>query len=213
MEMFSILQIIFDAVLLFGLLFVFHYSVNQAQRKTEDAQIVKDLSVDEIRENLQELLLTLKQLGKEVSENLQEQVREAETKTEKLKKMITKVDKDLTKVIQLSETVEKEREHLQEKEAFLRASREKKTLPTIHEIEDLALRSLPGGKKKSVIVPEDETNSFPEGSPFSKKILREVYRLADQKNDLADIAHKIQLSKAEVQLILNLRENRFSTPN
>ena len=214
MEMFSILQIVFDAVLLFGILFVFHYSVNQSQKKTEEAQIVKDLRVDEIRENLQELLATLRQLGKEVSDNLQEQVREAEAKTEKLKKMVAKVDKDLGKVTQLSEVVEKEKEHLLEKEALLRASRERKPSPDIREIEGLALKSLPNVKKDIVNNTYDQADdNLGAGSPFSPKVLREVYRLADRKNDLTDIAHKTQLSKAEVQLILNLRGNRFSTPN
>jgi hypothetical protein len=215
MEMLSVLQIVFDAVLLFGILFVFHYSVNQSQKKNEETQIVKDLRVDEIRENLQELLLTLKQLGKEVSENLQEQVRDAEAKTEKLKKMIGKMDKDLLKVVQLSETIEREREHLEEKEALLQASRNKRPIPsTVREIEDLALKSLPPQIKKSVDDPSDLVDPFSVGgSQFSTKVLREVYRLAEKNNDLSDIAHKTKLSKAEVQLILNLRGNRFSTPN
>lgn len=214
MEMLSVLQIIFDAVLLFGVLFVFHYSVNQAQKRNEDAQIVKDLRVDEIRENLQELLSTLKQLGKEVSDNLQEKVREAETKTEKLKRMVQKVDKDLARVTQLSEVVDHEREHLVEKEALLRASREKRpSSPDVRGIEELALRSLPGVSPTPSKTVEDGDESFAGSSPFSPKVLREVYRLADKKNDLTDIAHKTQLSKAEVQLILNLRGNRFSTPN
>lgn len=215
MEMLSVLQIVFDAVLLFGILFVFHYSVNQSQKKNEETQIVKDLQVNEIRENLQELLLTLKQLGKEVSENLQEQVRDAEVKTEKLKKMIGKMDKDLLKVVQLSETIEREREHLEEKEALLQASRNKRPIPsTVREIEDLALKSLPPSTKKSVDNSSDLVDPFSVGgSQFSTKVLREVYRLAEKNSDLSVIAHKTKLSKAEVQLILNLRGNRFSTPN
>jgi ElaB/YqjD/DUF883 family membrane-anchored ribosome-binding protein len=214
MEMLSVLQIVFDAVLLFGVLFVFHYSVNQAQKRNEDAQIVKDLRVDEIRENLQELLSTLKQLGKEVSDNLQEKVREAEAKTEKLKKMVVKIDKDLAKVTQLSEVVDYEREHLMKKEALLRASREKRpSTPDVRGIEELALRSLPAASSSPSEVTGDGVEGFASSGSFSPKVLREVYRLADKNSDLTDIAHKTQLSKAEVQLILNLRGNRFSTPN
>ncbi|HVZ81924.1 MAG TPA: hypothetical protein VHE12_14140 [bacterium] len=215
MEIFSVLQIVFDAVLLFGLLFVFHYSVNQSQKKGEEAQIVKDLQVDEIRGNLQELLMTLKQLGKEVSENLQEQVRDAEAKTEKLKKMVTKLDKDLEKVLRLSEAVDQERDHLQEKEALLKASKKSKGSPrTTREVEDLAVRSLPNPRNQTVDASETVLDGFSVGGgSFSPKVLKEVYRLADTKSDLSDIAHKTKLSRAEVQLILNLRGNRFSTPN
>lgn len=214
MEMLSALQIVFDAVLLFGVLFVFHYSVNQAQKKNEDAQIIKDLRVDEIRENLQELLSTLEQLGKEVSDNLQEKVREAEAKTEKLKKMAAKMDKDLSKVVQLSEVIEHERERLMEKEALLRASREiRPASPDVRGIEELALRSLPASSSATPVAGGERTENLPTSGSFSPKVLREVYRLADKKSDLRDIAQKTQLSRAEVQLILNLRGNRFSTPN
>jgi len=41
----------------------------------------------------------------------------------------------------------------------------------------------------------------------------EIYRMADADMDLNEIAKKTQLTQGEIQLILNLRGNRFTTPN
>jgi hypothetical protein len=48
---------------------------------------------------------------------------------------------------------------------------------------------------------------------FSSKVISEVYRLADEEYELNEIVKRTKLSFAEVQLILNLRGNRFTTPN
>src|SRR5579872_1103166 len=129
MDFFLILQVLFDAVLLFGVMFLFHYSVNHSRKKKEESDILKNIQVQEIKENLQELLLTLKQLGKEVSDNIQEQVRDAEDKTETFKKLIQKLQKDLNKTLILAEEVGNEKNRLEEKAKIIRASR--KTIPKV----------------------------------------------------------------------------------
>ena len=43
MDVFLALQILFDSVLLFGVLFLFHFSVNQQQKKKEEFDIVKNI--------------------------------------------------------------------------------------------------------------------------------------------------------------------------
>jgi hypothetical protein len=215
-DFYLILQILFDAVLLFGILFLFHYSVHHSQKKKEESDVLKNIQVQEIKENLQELLLTLKQLGKEVSDNIQEQVREAEEKTEVFKKAIQKLQKDLNKTLLLAEEVGDEKSRLEDKIKIIKSA--KNVMPKI-------LR-----KDSFLTSPNDETfaketpvkslktvkdKRFNEGGAvgFSSGLVREVYRMADCEMDVNEIVQKTQLSRAEVQLILNLRDNRFTTPN
>jgi septal ring factor EnvC (AmiA/AmiB activator) len=219
-EVFFIIQIIFDAVLLFGILFLFHFSVNQTQKKKEESDILKDIRVQEIRENLQELLMTLKQLGKEVSDNIQEQVKAAETKTEVFKKAILRFQRDLTKVTKLSDELNTERIRLEEKADAIEAS--KKKLPRIapptpnsSEISDLEVK-----KNNSEFKKEGRNSSADFGFSGSGKnmgispeLVKAVYQLADLKMGINEIIHQTKLSRAEVQLILNLRGNRFAAPN
>jgi septal ring factor EnvC (AmiA/AmiB activator) len=135
MDIFPILQILFDAVLLFGILFLFHFSVHQSRKKKEEADILKNMQVQEIKENLQELLMTLKQLGKEVSDNIQEQVKEAEEKTDYFKKIIQKLQKDLNKTALLAEEITGEKKHLEEKIKVIQTAKKitPKILQPIHE--------------------------------------------------------------------------------
>lgn len=208
-----ILQLLFDAVLLFGILFLFHYSVNQTQKKKEEGDILKNLQVQEIKENLQELLMTLKQLGKEVSENIQEQVQEAEAKTEDFKKVVSKLQRDLNKVTKLAEEVDAEKRHLEEKIVAVEIAKKKSSLVN------------PGNPDSSLgsngLSPSPNTK-FPQGlglgsskrtKGFSSGVVREVYRLSDENIEMSEIVQKTKLSRAEIQLILNLRGNGFSTPN
>jgi len=219
MDIFLILQILFDAVMLFGVLFLFHFSVNQSQKKREEFDILKNVQVQEMKENLQELLMTLKQLGKEVSDNIQDQVRGAEEKTEAFKKNIAKLQKDLNKVTELAEEVNRERNRLEEKTKVLQIAR--KTLPKI----------FPQFEKSGLISSEEPSNEISktlkvkrvkrsggfnnrEGAVgFSSEMVQEVYRLVDVEMSLNEIVRRTKLSRAEVQLILNLRGNRFTTPN
>ena len=220
MDFFLILQVLFDAVLLFGVMFLFHYSVNHSRKKKEESDILKNIQVQEIKENLQELLLTLKQLGKEVSDNIQEQVRDAEDKTETFKKLIQKLQKDLNKTLILAEEVGNEKNRLEEKAKIIRASRKvkPKVLPSVKETflkkapDELNFSKVEPGKtlksRKNV-----QLQGYGAAVGFSSGLVREVYRLADEEMDLNEIIQKTQLSRAEVQLILNLRDNRFTTPN
>jgi hypothetical protein len=220
MDIFLILQILFDAVLLFGVLFLFHFSVNHSQKKKEESDILNNLEVQGIRENLQELLLTLKQLGKEVSENIQEEVRGAEAKTEVFKKVIVKLQKDLKKTLALAEEVRLEKIRLEEKVKFIQTTKQvspKESDPRVKP--DSTLNQ----KNKSGSINSEVDNEKPKKSVsfdrrrgtvgFSSGLVREVYRLVDENISLNEIIQRTQLSRAEVQLILNLRDNRFTTPN
>lgn len=213
MDLFTVLQTLFDAVLLFGVLFLFHFSVHQTQKKKEEMDILKNAQAQEIKENLQELLMTLKQLGKEVSDNIQEQVREAEEKTETFKKAVAKLKKDLPQLTKLAEEVGAERIHLEDKITALGEARKhtRSGLDDGHkgrpvEPEPLAKTESKDGFK-SLVVPSGE------GLGFAPGVVKEVYRLSDAKAQMNEIVRKTQLSRAEIQLILNLRGNGFTASN
>jgi hypothetical protein len=213
MDLFLILQIMFDAVLLFGILFLFHFSVHQTQKKKEEWDILKNAQTQEIKENLQELLMTLKQLGKEVSENIQEQVREAEEKTETFKKILLKLQKDLQMTTKLAEDVGAERAHLEEKLKVIETAKRRSAAKISkasgqaqgHSVDE---KSEISTASKKLGFGKDES-----GLGFSSKVVREVYRLLDEKIEMTEIVQRTQLSRAEIQLILNLRGNGFTTPN
>ncbi len=194
MTVFNVLQLLFDAMFLFGILFLFNYSVTQSRRKAEDLDVLKSAHVQEIKEQLQDLLLTLKQLGNEVSENIQKQVRLAEEKTDYLQKIIRKAQRELDK----SERIKLE---------SLKVSSKGKELS-------------PGNKFKEKQVQPSAPHEFitENGKStgmlgLSSELVKEVYRMVDTGNDLKSISDKTELSQAEIQLILNLRGNRFTTPN
>lgn len=212
MNVFLILQMLFDAVLLFGVLFLFHFSVNQTQKKKEEWDILKSVQTQEINENLQELLMTLKQLGKEVSENIQEEIREAEEKTEIFKKVVSKLQKDLLKATKLAEEIEIEKIHLENKTKAIETAK-RNTPPMISGISRPVLglgQEIEHSAKKTKGLNLDKTEA---NLTFSSGMVREVYRLLDEKMGMNEIAQRTKLSRAEIQLILNLRGNGFSTPN
>jgi hypothetical protein len=208
MDVFMIIQFLFDAGLLFAIFFLFHYSVNQGQKKREEWDLLKNMQIQEMKENLQELLLTLKQLGKEVSDNIQEQVRVAEDKTELFKKVLSKLQKDLKKTLELAEEVNGEKKHLEEKMGVIQMA--KKTFPKVRPAD---LSSKTSKQFSGKIFSKTKENETGEMVGFSSGIIKEVYRLADEEHELNEIVKRTQLSHAEVQLILNLRGNRFTTPN
>lgn len=218
MNGFLILQVLFDAVVLFGFLFLFHFSVNQTRRKKEDLDVLRNVQIQEMKEGLQELLLTLKQLGKEVSDTIQDEVREAEEKTEVLKKVLLKVQKDLAKVQALSEEVNSEKERLESKMDAIRTA--KKTIQKSSPVtcEALSKDSYDADEKNlriknSLTSKRGSKNGRGQAVGFSSVAVREIYRLADGELGIDEIVHRTKLSRAEVQLILNLRGNRFTTPN
>jgi DNA repair exonuclease SbcCD ATPase subunit len=219
MDIFLILQILFDAVILFGVLFLFHFSVNQSQKKREEFDILKNVQVQEMKENLQELLMTLKQLGKEVSDNIQDQVREAEEKIELFKKNIAKLQKDLNKITELAEEVNSERNRLEEKTKVLEIAKknipkifsgfEKPRLVSSDELSNKVSKTL----KVKEVKRSEGFNNRKGAVGFSSEMVQEVYRLVDVEMSLNEIVRRTKLSRAEVQLIVNLRGNRFTTPN
>lgn len=220
MDFFFILQVLFDAILLFGILFLFHYSVHHSQKKKEESDILKNLQVQEMKEHLQELLLTLKQLGKEVSDNIQEQVKEAEDKSEAFKKTVQKLQKDLNKAIALAQELEIEKDRLEHKLGVIQSAKKPSKVNSV-ETKELFLKETPPDLEFPVVSAgkgyknEKKLKSVPGRSAvgFSSGLVKEVYRLADSELELNEIVQKTQLSRAEIQLILNLRDNRFTTPN
>jgi hypothetical protein len=216
MNFFMILQILFDAVLLFGILFLFHFSVNQTQKKREEIDLIKDVQVQEMKENLQELLMTLKQLGKEVSDNIQEQVRDAEEKTETFKREIQKLQKDLDKIKALGEEVDAEKNLLETKAKVIQSAKKNisKWLPPVEKNDSISgIERIEEDQKSSAFEPQSFINESEEAIGYSSEIIKKVYRLADTEMGMNEIIRRTKLNRAEVQLILNLRGNRFSTPN
>jgi len=190
---FNVLQLLFDAIFLFGILFLFNYSVTQSRKKAEDQDVLKSAQAQEMKEQLQELLLTLKQLGSEVSENIQKEVRAAEEKTDFLQKLIRKAQRVMEKSEKLK--VEPLNASSKPKDALLKNKSKAKP------------------DQSSVRTELIENNNTSGMLGLSSELVREVYRLVDTGNDLKFICDKTELSQAEIQLILNLRGNRFTTPN
>lgn len=213
MDIFPVLQILFDAVLLFGILFLFHFSVHQTQKKKEEWDILKNAQVQEIKENLQELLLTLKQLGKEVSDNIQEQVRVAEEKTETFKKVTVKLQRDLQKAIKLAEEVDIEKNHLEDKLTAIETAKKNSSAKSTTASKNT--QEHPGGKDPEEVdtIKKTSFGKVKGGLGFSAGVVQEVYRLSDEKKEMGEIVHRTKLSRAEIQLILNLRGSGFTTPN
>lgn len=188
-----IIQTLFDAVLLAAIVFIFHFTTHQMQKKKEEADLLKSLQVQEIRDQLQELLMTLKQLGKEVSDDIQAQVLEAELKTEQIKKITVKLQRDLKKTLVLAEEVNAEKNRLEEKASILQVK-------PIQRMPESPKAEGPGSRLEKLPLRDGD-------------LVRQVYQLADAELDVDAISKKTKLTQGEIQLILNLRGNRFSTPN
>jgi len=207
MDIFLILQILFDSVLLFGVLFLFHFSVNQQQKKKEEFDIVKNIQVQEMKENLEKLLLTMKQLGKDVSDDIQKKISESEEKAEIFKQNLKKLEGQLSMTMDLAEEVNAERGRLENKIRLIRSTASKKEkLPSDEKVTNRSISR--AEKKKKSLTPRA---GYSVG--FSSGIVKQVYKMIDSDSDINEISKVTKLSKAEIQLILNLRENRFTAPN
>jgi hypothetical protein len=208
MDVFLVLQILFDAVLLFGVLFLFHFSVNQQQRRKEELDIVNNIQVQETKENLEKLLTTMKQLGKDVSDEIEKKIAESEEKAEVFNRSIQKLETELKATMELAGEITAERNRLEGKVKVIRSMPDKREkLPSD---EKISSRTSSKSEKRKKI-PEVKSNPYSVG--FSSGVVRQVYKMADAEAELAEIARVTKLSKAEVSLILNLRENRFTAPN
>jgi hypothetical protein len=207
MDIFLVLQILFDAVLLFGVLFLFHYSANQQQKKKEEFDIVKNIQVQEVKENLENLLTAMKKLGKEVSDDIQNKINEAEEKAEIFKKNLEKLESQLSVTMELAEEVNLERSRLENKVKLIRSSvNPEEKLPSDEKSSRKAI--LRAEKKKKAQTPRA---GYSVG--FSSTVIKQVYKMTDSNLNIGYISKATKLSKAEIQLILNLRENRFTAPN
>jgi predicted nuclease with TOPRIM domain len=201
---FVALQLVFDGILLFAVLFLFHYTVNRAQRRKDDENLLESLEVEEIKQDLQELLMTLKQVGSEASEGIQQKVREAEAKTKRLRELLRKVDADLDRISRLSQNVEGEKDRLDEKWRLMKAGQTQPSQPRTEPTSLEGAESDPGPMK---------TSTPGQAFAFSSDAVKEIYRLADASMEISEIARRTKLTRGEVQLILNLRGNRYTTPN
>jgi len=214
MGFFLTLQILFDAVFLFGILFLFHYSVQHTKRRGEEQDVLNNLRVQEVKENLQELLTTLKQLGQEVSESIREQVETAESRTEALKKTLERLEKDLESAKALSGEVVEEKRHLEEKAELLRAAKKEQAKARMDDPRAYLAPGLTAPALNPVMPGKSEAVAGRRaGVGFSSGTVKEVYRLADEEKGIPEIVRKTKLTRAEVQLILNLRGNRFTASN
>jgi len=199
MGFFTVLQLIFDAVLMFGLLFLFNFATQKARKRREDEEILNNLETQELRAGLQELLVTLRQVGGEVSGELQAKVAEAEETARRLGAVLHELKRDLENAERMAREVAAEREHLENKAESLKA------LKTARKPK----------APKAPVPPAEETHAEEtvEAVGFSTSAVKEIYKMADDELGVAEIARRTNLTRGEVQLILNLRGNRFSTPN
>lgn len=213
MTVFLILQLLFDAVLIAGLLFAFNLLWQKVQNRQEDDEVLRNVELQELQEGLQELLKTVRQVGGEVSGRLQDKVREAEDSIVKLETILDELRPELEDLRGLSREVAEEREQLQARRSVVGSARLGKSRPhpqrveTVHESqaefgEDVELEENPG-----------ETLISSKTVGFSSSAVKEIYRLADSHLEVGEIARQTHLTRGEVQLILNLRSSRFTTPN
>lgn len=201
MMTFIILQIAFDAFFVFGFLFLFHYTVHRMKVKQEENEMLQELRIQEIKEDLQELLVTMKQVGSESAEQVEKRVQEAAQHMEHWESLLAKIKHEAALCERLAEDLQAEREQLSMQLKMTRAARsaqkKKKKKEAASAFPALEQRE---EKKGNVL-------GLPQGA------VEEVYRMADESKDVAEIARKMQLTRGEVQLILNLRGNRFTLSN
>ncbi len=198
MDVFLILQILFDAVLLFGVFFLFHFSVNQNLKKKEEIDIVKNIQVQEVKENLEKLLSSAKQSGKDALEEIQEKINDFERKVEAFSGDFRKLEKKSS----LKSTLAKESN-------------------SVDDEMDIKIIDLPKGEKHALFENNRprikknrknvQENDYSIG--FSSTVIKQVYKMIDDNKEIAEVIKATKLTKAEISLILNLRENRFTTPN
>jgi hypothetical protein len=207
MDVFLILQIIFDAVLLFGILFLFHFSVNEQQKKKEELDIVKDIQVQEMKENLEKLLSAMKQLGKDVSSDIQNKIEESEEKMKVFNQNIKNFENQFMMTSNLSEKAGTEKDKLKSKVKVIRTSPNRKNEVSL---DDKGIHETASSIRKEAksLIPQ---TGYSIG--FSSGIIKQVYKMIDGNRDIGEVVKATKLTKAEVNLILNLRENRFTAPN
>jgi len=192
MDVFLVLQILFDAVLLFGIFFLFHFSVNQNLKKKEEIDIVKNIQVQEVKENLEKILSSTKQSGKDASEEIQEKINDIEQKVEAFNRNFKKLEKQLNLKLALARESSSGAENIE----AMDLPKDKKNI----------LSETNGSERKTI-----QKNGYSIG--FSSTVIKQVYEMMDSNKEIAEVIKATKLTKAEISLILNLRENRFTAPN
>ncbi len=207
MDVFLILQIIFDTVLLFGILFLFHFSVNEQQKKKEEFDIVKNIQVQEMKENLEKLLSEMKQLGKDVSGDIQNKIEESEEKIKVFNQNIKSFENRFKVTLDFSEKTATGKSKLKNKIKVIRAASSRTNEVSLDD-KGIDENASSIGKETKSLIPK---TGYSIG--FSSGIIKQVYKMIDSHRDIGEVVKATKLTKAEVNLILNLRENRFTAPN
>jgi len=208
---FAIFQILFDAVLFFTILFLFHFSVQRIYKKREESDLIKNAQALEIQDNLQKMLTTLKSLGEEISEDIQGKIGLADEKANKFRGLLLKLEKDLARATTLAEKIEMEKGRLEEKFNNIKMPQREGAGPlSLGRVSVLAKsHALPPGPAGSVKLVEKYSAIEERGiGGISPELVDEIYKLADKSCSVNTIVRKTNLTPAEVQLILNLRGNR-----
>jgi FtsZ-binding cell division protein ZapB len=207
MTWFLVFQLIFDIALITGVLFIFNMLWQKMQHRRDDDEVLRNVELQELKAGLQELLLTVRQVGADVSGKLHDKAQEAEATIGRIEELLEELRPELEDLRDLSREVAEEREHLEAKNRSLRSIRRAtEPLPVDEPMKDEEEAGTP------VDITEEELISS-TAVGFSSTAVKEIYRLADTQMDVGEIARQTQLTRGEVQLILNLRSNRFTTPN
>jgi hypothetical protein len=192
---------------LFGILFLFHFSVNLQQKKKEDFDIVKNIQIQEMKENLEKILSMMKQLGKDISDDIQKKVTESDDKIKVFNENVKNLEKELNTKFELIEKTRGEKSELGStaKTKHSVKNKKEKFISVKKDTPEIAF----GAEKK-------KGNSTPKTGhsiSFSSNIVKQVYRMSDNNKTISHIVQETNLTRAEISLILNLRENRFTASN
>jgi predicted nuclease with TOPRIM domain len=210
MTLFVILQLLFDAALVVGMLFAFNFVWQKLQHRREDEEVLRNVELQELHAGLQELLVTVRQVGGEVSGRLHDKVREAEKTLTRLESILDGLRPEMEDLRELAKEMASEKEHLEAKRVSLKSTRRSEAPLSIFE-NDFHPQDLEADDEAAEEVEGTSVSSAGVGFPSSA--VKEIYRMADSHMDVGEISRRTQLTRGEVQLILNLRSNRFTTPN
>jgi hypothetical protein len=221
MTIFIFLQVFFDAIFIFGFLVLIYFMIHRSDKK-EETDLIQNLKIHDVKEDLKEMVNTMTELGQKTSNELQEKVEQAQQWMHELnffmrKKSISTRGSDAPSFNRGRE-IHKKIKTVKPKKRF-----PKKPKPVATTAVDDKLKTLstskpiekPSSSISSFTKPGKIAYDFPRvdmlGIPI--KTIETIYRLADEKKEVFLIAKSVDLSVAEVQLILNLRSGHFTISN
>jgi hypothetical protein len=181
--------------------------VNQVQKKKEEIEILKNVQVQEMKENLQELARTLEQLGKDVSEDIRANILEAEVKSEELKKNLKKVERNLSSTTPRLDQHDPKKNAIENKVGLSRGAKKRPAKNEAHFSGSFSDNTSLIVKQRKIVKRSKKSMGF------SPERINAIYKMVDDKQDLNEVARFAKVSRAELQLILNLRGNRFTISN